>query len=207
MVNIFSNFTQNFKNLNIKKVIIVSLIIVTIILLIICMFFYKKKSKKHNYSNVIYNSETNTTTFLDKNHSVQLELSNIYELKNFSTKENYLLELRSDQNLNIFLSSKEKFESKSLKDVAEADKLAYIQNFNSTSNLSDIKEININGFPGCTYSFHYLDETLNTTFYLQISWLEFDNNYYVFDIEFPLNNLNDYTNIVLDTLSNFSKYN
>lgn len=197
------NFFNLQKRVNIKKVLITILVIATFILL---LYFFTTKKEESELSlphTPLTNHITNTTTFFNSDRSTYLELPNTYGLKQYASKNEYLIELRSDMDLNIFISSKNKIDGKSLKDIVSADKLAFVENFQTVSNISEIKELLINGNNACTYSFHYLDENLNTTFYIQVSWLEINNNYYVFDIEFPLNDLNNYVNIITDVLNNF----
>ncbi len=193
------------KRLNIKKVVITILIVLITILLVFFLTETKsEESKKENsVQSPIYNPTLNTTIFFDKNNTISLELSNDYLLKQYTPNNSYLLELRSEKNLNIFISQKELFTEKKLEDVVSADKLAFMSSFSTISNTSELKQVTINDRIAYTYSFHYLDENLNTTFYLQVAWLEIDDNYYIFDIEFPLNDLNQYTNIITDVLSNF----
>lgn len=193
------------KTLNVKRVIITAAIVLSV-LIIVLLFIFLKNSKNDNISpNFIYNKETNSTTFFDKNKITNLTISNEYGLEYFTPQNDYLFELRSKQNLNVFISSKSIFEDKSLLDVVNADKLAFTKTFESISNISEIKEITIGEKKGCTYSFHYLDKNINTTFYLQITWIEVDNTYYIFDIEFPLTNLENHKNTITDILNGFSK--
>lgn len=194
--------------LNNKKALIT--ISVSLFIIAISMFLLGATGNNNDddntakYSNpTIYNKETNSISFFDANRTVSLELSKNYNLKNYLSLENYLIELRSDSDLNIFVSSKNLINGKTLKEVVSADKLAYTENFNSVSNISEIKEITINDNNIYTYSFHYLDSNLNTSFYIQISWLEKNNSYYIFDIEFPLNDLSNYTDIINDVLYSF----
>ena len=193
------------KRLNIKKVVITIFIIMTLILLILFFYIIKEKPIGNTSQTSIYHPDKDTTTFLDKNRFISLELSNNYDLKQYTSTKDYLLELRSKSNLAIFVSFKNKIEGKNFKDVVSADKFAFIENFSTVSNTSEIEEFTTNQNVGYTYGFHYLDKNLNTTFYIQVIWLEIDNNYYIFDIEFPLNDLNHYINVVTDVLSNFQK--
>ena len=180
----------------------------TIVVIILSLLYWFNNNRNNKSSQAtpytpLTNNVTNTTTFFNSDGSIYLELPNTYGLQQYASKNDYLIELRSNIDLNIFISSKNKIEGKSLKDIVYADKLSFVENFQTVSNISEIKELIINGNNACTYSFHYLDENLNTTFYIQVSWLEINNNYYVFDIEFPLNDLNNYINIITDVLNNF----
>ena len=55
------------------------------------------------------------------------------------------------------------------------------------------------------YSFHYLDENLNKAFYIQVILLEIGEKIYIFDIDFPLEDLVLYTNLATETLSLFKQ--
>ena len=72
--------------------------------------------------------------------------------------------------------------------------------------MSDIKELNVNGNLAYTYSFHYLDENLNKAFCIQVVLLELDDGIYVFDIDYPLDDLSLYKNLVTEVLEKFIKY-
>lgn len=196
------------KSLNLKKVIIAVLLIVTLILLIIFVFSKEDTEEIVEEENIIIptsivNVEKNTTTYFNNNQSISVELSNNYNLKQYIPSNGYILELRSINNLNLFLSTKDIISKKSLRDVVLADRLAYTKEFESISNLSEIKELLINDNTGFTYSFHYLDTNLNETFYIQITWIEINGKYFIFDTEFPLNDLEKYKNFIQDSLSSF----
>lgn len=196
------------KSLNLKKVIIAVLVIITLILLIIFVFSKKDKDEIVVENNIIIptsivNVEKNTTTFFNNNQSISVELSNNYNLKQYIPNDGYILELRSINNLNLFLSTKDIIPKKGLRDVVLADRLAYTKEFENISNLSEVKELLINDNMAFTYSFHYLDTNLNETFYIQITWLEINGKYFIFDTEFPLNDLEKYTNFTIDALSSF----
>ena len=127
-------------------------------------------------------------------------------MSQYYTTDDYLLELRSDNNFNIFLSHRNLIENRSLDEVASADLHSYTEEYTNYSNLSQVTEFNIKDYKGYTYSFHYLDSSTNTAFYLQVVWLETEKGYYIFDVEFPLDNLNNYTNIINDIINTFKLY-
>ena len=197
------------KNVLTKKnsVILIIGIIIFIIIIAVTLLLILRKDQNAIQEEMLYlpftNLETNSTTFFNSNGTYSLELSNIYNLQQFTPTDNTLLELRSDKNLNVFISQKDIISDKSLKDVVLADQLAFTENFQTISNISEIKELTINENNGCTYSFHYLDENINTTFYIQVTWIQINNNYFVFDIEFPVDDINNYTSLITDVLSNF----
>ena len=66
-----------------------------------------------------------------------------------------------------------------------------------------MKELSVNGNQAFTYSFHYLDENLKKAFYIQVVLLKMNDRIYAFDIDFPLDELNFYTNLLTETLAEF----
>ena len=193
------NHFKKIKNINIKTII---LIFIVVFILLGILFNAINKHNKIKEEIKIENENPNII-FYDKNNSISIELSKGYGLSQYEPGQNYLIELRSKDNLDIFISKQNPIEKKDLNAIVKADRLAYTQKFNSFSNLSDIKELSVNNNLAYTYSFHYLDSNLNKAFYIQIAWLQINDIYYVFDIEFPLDDLTIYTNIITDTLANF----
>lgn len=199
-------FYEEPRHLNIKKVVIACIIFIAILLLIIFAIARKISSPNNTEATKKQENEimqdNNTTTFSSNDNSVRVELSKNLNLTKYDS--DYLLELRSENNLDIFISQRDKIPNRDLLDVVNADKVAFLQNFQSYSNESDIKELSVNNNLAYTYSFHYLDDNLNKAFYLQIVWLEINEHYYIFDIEFPLNDLSFYTNLVTSVLASFT---
>ncbi len=188
--------------LNIKKVVIISVILVVILLLLI-LFIAQKISKPKESSKSEPKSTSTSTVYKSSDESISIELPNTFNLKSYDSGLEYLLELRSENNLNIFISKENTLQNQTLDSIIQADKLAFLENFESYSNVSEPKELSINHYPAYTYSFHYLDKTLNTAFYLQVTWLQIDDILYTFDIEFPLDDLSFNTNISSAVLSSF----
>ena len=185
--------------MNIKKIILLVVIILIIIITISSIVIFK-----FTYSNKI-EQDTNSlpyTIFTDKNNSIKLTLSKDYGLTSFSS-DNYLLELRSDNNLDIFVSHETLIENRSLSDIAKADLDAYLKEYKTYSNLSELREFKKDDKSIYTYSLDYLDSQIKTAFYLQVIWFETENGYYIIDIEFPLDDLDNYKNIINETIDNF----
>lgn len=187
------------KYLNFKKIIIATIFIIILLIILTTTIFKHKKIQKE----IKIEEQNPNTVFYDIDKNISIELSKGYGLSQYESEQNYLIELRSKDNLDIFISSENNIENKSLDTIVKADRLAYTQKFSSFSNLSDIKELSVNNNLAYTYSFHYLDSNLNQAYYIQIVWLQVNNIYYIFDIEFPLDDLAIYTNIITDTLANF----
>jgi hypothetical protein len=194
------DFYKETHHLNMKKVVAISIIFVIIIISLILLIAKKIATPKTDIS-----TDTNktSTVFYSEDNSISIELSKTFNLKKYDSNLNYLLELRSENNLNIFISKEDKLQNKTLSEITEADKLAFLETFDSYSNLSDTKELSVNNNLAYTYSFHYLDNVLNKAFYLQVTWLQIDDTYYIFDIEFPLDDLAFNTNISSSVLSSF----
>lgn len=195
-------FYEEPRHLNFKKVAIISVVLIVILLLVILLIAKKIATSEKTLEPQTQTTQNATTTFSSNDNTVCVELSNHLNLTKYES--NYLLELRSENNLGIFISQKDVIANRELSDIVNADKIAFLQNFEKSSNISDIKELSVNNNLAYTYSFHYLDTKLNKAFYLQIAWLQIDNQYYVFDIEFPLDDLSFYTNLVTSVLASFS---
>ena len=184
------------KELNLKKI----LIVIAILLIIIFLIIFVPKTGKEIKEKQIENAKPNST-FSSTDNSINIELSKKYEFTEYIPAQDYILELRSSNKTNIFVSKKNLYENKTLESVVSADKNSYISKFKSYSNLSNITELVVNGFPAYTYSFHYLNK--KSAYYLQIFWIETESGYYVIDVEFPLNSLNDNHVIINDLVNNF----
>lgn len=188
------------RHLNLKKVAIIATIAIILLIIVVVLIARKISAPKHTANTDI---TPTSTVFHSSDHSISLELSNSFKLKPYDSGLGYLLELRSEDDLNIFISKENTISNKNLSSILEADKLAFLENFESSSNISETKELSVNNNPAYTYSFHYLDKTLNQAFYLQVVWLQIDNTLYIFDIEFPLEDLSFNTNITSAVLSSF----
>ena len=191
------------RKLNFKKIaiIIIFALFTIIVIFDILSFIFKSDDEKLDDTK---NSNNPNTIFYDSNNTISLELSKQYNLSQYESSNNYLIELRSENNLNIFVSHQDLVQNKTLSEVVSADHRTYVNEFTSYSNLSEVKDISTNDKQACTYSFHYLDSKTNTAYYLQIVWIETENGYYILDIEFPLENLNNYTHIINDVLDTFN---
>lgn len=188
------------KELNIKKIIIVILIIALIVGIVI----WKYSSSTEPKENKKVEDTNPNTTFYSENQNISLELSKDYNFTQYLPANNYLLELRNDDNLNIFISEENVLENKNLSEIVSADQTAYLSNFDKHSNLSSVTEFDRNGKPAYTYSFHYLDSKTKTAYYLQTIWIESGEKYYILDIEFPLNSLNENSKIINDVLNSLT---
>lgn len=188
--------------LNVKKVIIAILII--LLLIISITVFIISKITVNDPTIEKDNFEEKIKSFTDIDNTISIEISKKYNLVQKYNSE-YLIKLSSEENADIYISKIEKIEGRDLSTIARADKLAYLESYNSCSNVSELKELDVNGNKAYTYSFHYLDENLQKAFYIQIVLLEIEEEIYIFDIDFPLDDLVLYTNMMTETLSTFKK--
>lgn len=185
------------KELNIKKIIIVVLIIFVIIGAILWNVF----SPSEESDSVKTKNEITDSEFFSKNKIFSLTLSNSYNFIQFDPSPNYILELRNENNLNIFVTEENSLQNLTLAELADADLKSFVAKFENSSNISNISEFDKGGKPAYTYSLHYLDTNTKTAFYLQTIWIEYNNKYYIIDIEFPLNLLNEYSKIINEVLN------
>ena len=191
------------KQLNIKKISIAVFIILFLIILLFDLFSNLFKEETTTIQERTQEAQNPNTIFYNNDKTISIELSKQYELSQYTSSNNYLLELRSPNNLDIFISKIDLVDGKTLKEVASADSNSYIENFKTYSNLSSLSEFDINNTTAYTYSFHYLDSSNKTPFYLQIIWLQTENYYYIFDVEFPVEDMENYTKIVNEILTSF----
>lgn len=196
-----------YEKLNIKKVIIAALIGILLIVSIIVFIIskvgaHKNKIEEDQTTTKIEENESTTTVFTDTANTISVELDKKYNLVQAQNNE-YLIKLSSDEDVDIYVSKLEGLEDKELYSVARADKLAYLESYNTYSNLSDLKELSVNGNQAYTYSFHYLDENMKKSFYIQVVLLKVNDRIYIFDVDFPLDELNFYTNLLTETLAEF----
>ena len=187
--------------LNIKKVVVVALILILFVVSII-VFAISRLSIRDIDVDVSDNSTTQI--FTDVGSTISIEMPKKYNLKQAHNNE-YLIKLTSDENADIYVSKIEKIDGRNLYTVARADRLAYLEAYNVYSNLSDLKELEVNGNKAYMYSFHYLDENLKEAFYIQVVLLEMNEEIFIFDIDFPLDDLVLYTNMATEVLSTFKK--
>lgn len=188
------------KKLNIKKIALAIVLILFVVIMITDLISGIVNKKEEND----LEAQNPNSIFYDVNNTISIELSKQYELSQYKPSGNYLIELRAPNDLNIFISHRELIENRTLASIASSDLRSYIKEYTHYSNLSDITEFNVKDKTAYTYSFHYLDSNTNIPYYLQVVWLECNTGYYIFDIEFPLENLNNYTKIPNETLEAFA---
>jgi hypothetical protein len=189
------------KELNIAKVAVVAICSLIIVILAIILFIPKDNSKKNTNSNTM-TSENEILPFEDQNQLISLPLNNSYGLSQFDSTQDYILELRSDNDLNIFIEKELLIPDRILYNIVTKDKEVYLKEFESTSNISDIREVTFNNnTKGYTYCFHYQDSKTRKPYYLQIIWAQGNENYYVISIDFPLDKLTTFSGIINEVIN------
>lgn len=184
------------KQLNIAKVATVVFFAIIIISLAV-IFFIPKKEAPNKKLNTTENVKNENKPFEDKNQLISLTLDKSYGLAQYDSTQDYILELRSDNDLNIFIEKEKIIPDRILYNIVNKDKEIYIKEFSTTSNISDIREVSFtNGSKGYTYCFHYQDSKTKKPYYLQIIWAQGIDNYYVISIDFPLDKLTTFSRII-----------
>ena len=196
-MNFFSNLKYNLKPSTVIISIIIFLFLIVIIVEISQNIFIKIEDKK------VEDTSPNNI-FYSNNKEISLEIAKKYELKQSHSSDKYLIELKSNISLNIYISKKDIIENKELSETVSADKRAFLEEFDATSNISNLKEMQVlNDVPSYSYSFQYLDSNTKKAYYLHVIWIETETGYYIIDIELPVEYLNYYSNIITDTVSGF----
>ena len=185
------------KELNIKKILIVLLII----FIITGIILWKVFSPSEESSSVKIKDEVTESKFYSKNKNFSLTLSSSYNFVQFDPAESHILELRNENNLNIFVAEENLLQNLTLAELVEADLKSFVAQFEKSSDISNVTEFDRGGKPAYTYSLHYLDTNTKTAFYIQTIWIEHNNKYYIIDIEFPLNSLNENSKIINEVLN------
>lgn len=179
-----------------KKKIIILIIILLVILTISLLIFlnYKNKQNKKEISIQTFNIDNNfniTTNKTDK-------------LKSYTPNNNFIFELHSDNNLDIYIDKLENTENFSLQLIAKADSDSYPKNFENVSNLSQTIKNTINGIDIYSYEFDYLDTITNTNNHLKICFLQINEFIYSINFKFPTEQLQIFNPIVNDIINSIS---
>lgn len=209
------------KRLNLKKVIIAIVIVIILIWVAILMLLDKQDNTKDNNDTVISNStneviaedkiipskeSTNSSNviFEDINKTISVELKKSYNLESYAPKDNRLLVLKSSDNLSLYISKSDLIPNRDLLSIVTADKSSFVEKVGPYSNLTEITELKVGSLQAFTYGLHYLETTSNSAYLLQIVWLEAPDGYYMFDVEYPLDDNIYYQNVLTETLSTFT---
>ena len=179
-----------------KKKIIILIIILLVILTISLLIFlnYKNKQNKKEISIQTFNIDNNfniTTNKTDK-------------LKSYTPNNNFIFELHSDNNLDIYIDKLENTENFSLQLIAKADSDSYPKNFENVSNLSQTIKNTINGIDIYSYEFDYLDTITNTNNHLKICFLQINEFIYSINFKFPTEQLEIFNPIVDGIINSIS---
>ncbi|MBR3512455.1 MAG: hypothetical protein IKN74_05845 [Clostridia bacterium] len=202
--NNYNNYYEPRKKFNITKL----LILIAIILLIIGIVVFSKNGKSENVTNTGPSSSQSEPSspssafayFSDDSGSVSIELKSLYNLKKLSPTNNHLLELRSEENLSIYVSKLPASEEDNFAEIVNNDKENFKTKVQFFSNVSELKELKIGSIPAYIYSLQYLDVESKAVYYLQVVWLYKGDSYYVIDIEYPLDNESNFSSVLTETL-------
>lgn len=192
-----NNIFEFHKELNIKKVIGLIALFVLIILLIV--FFYpentEKKLKKQEATNPY-------KTYASLDNRVSLELPKRYNLQ--PVESNYILQLQANEGLLINIEEEPLVFGKSLKEISTSDKDVYTKKFENSFDISDLKEFSLennNALSSYTYNFKYIQE--ETTYSIQIYWIQGNTCYYVISTSFPESTTNTYHGLESEIIASF----
>lgn len=179
-----------------KKKIIILIIILLIILTISLLIFlnYKNKQNKKEISIQTFNIDNNFNIITNKTD----------KLKSYTPNNNFIFELHSDNNLDIYIDKLENTENFSLQLIAKADSDSYPKNFENVSNLSQTIKNTINGIDIYSYEFDYLDTITNTNNHLKICFLQINEFIYSINFKFPTEQLQIFNPIVNDIINSIS---
>lgn len=179
-----------------KKKIIILIIILLVILIISLLIFlnYKNKQNKKEISIQTFNIDNNFNIITNKTD----------KLKSYTPNNNFIFELHSDNNLDIYIDKLENTENFSLQLIAKADSDSYPKNFENVSNLSQTIKNTINGIDIYSYEFDYLDTITNTNNHLKICFLQINEFIYSINFKFPTEQLQIFNPIVNDIINSIS---
>ena len=121
-MNFFSNLKYNLKPSTVIISIIIFLFLIVIIVEISQNIFIKIEDKK------VEDTSPNNI-FYSNNKEISLEIAKKYELKQSHSSDKYLIELKSNISLNIYISKKDIIENKELSEIVSADKRAFLEEF------------------------------------------------------------------------------
>lgn len=179
-----------------KKKIIILIIILLVILIISLLIFlnYKNKQNKKEISIQTFNIDNNFNIITNKTD----------KLKSYTPNNNFIFELHSDNNLDIYIDKLENTENFSLQLIAKADSDSYPKNFENVSNLSQTIKNTINGIDIYSYEFDYLDTITNTNNHLKICFLQINEFIYSINFKFPTEQLEIFNPIVDGIINSIS---
>jgi len=183
-----------------KKWIFIILFIIFFVLIVLAEV---TRSVKTEIKTNIVEKKDPFQTYESADGSFSLTLKTDYNLEKIEN-DKYILDLVSDKNLNIFIDKQPLVEGKSLEEVINVDKRDYPGQFNGFTNVSETSGIKVkNDLPAFTYSFEYFDANISQGFMVQIVWVQTNTGYYIFNMDFPKETLDESLVIINDILSVF----
>ena len=198
------------KKLNIKKVIICVSVALFLLIIIIVAIKAKKPTNNTNTS-LLTNSTTEQPTtnnhnyiYQDENKTISVELKKAYKLQYAPLENERILVLKSEDNLSLYISRMDLVQDHELLEIVAHDQQYYIEKVGKHSNVTEIRELQVGSLRAYTYGLHYLDESTNTAYLLQVVWLESPEGYYIFDVDYPLSDDVYYQSLMREVLSTFT---
>ena len=108
-----------------------------------------------------------------------------------ANSEYYMAKVDESKKLYIFILAYEKAEDKDFKTIAEEERAYYLENPESTKNLSDLKDVKIGDYDAYMLSYEYVDEN-EEDYYLQLYMIEGKEAMYYAMFESPVKDQDKY---------------
>ena len=168
-----------------KLFIVIAIALALIVFICVAIFWFNGSSLQSTNS-----KKSHLVMVYSKNNSVSIQFSDTLSLYDSPKEDSELLiNLCSDENLYVTSSKFPKVLDKNLKELLNADKYSYINNYPNSFNVSEIYPIQINNYNCFAYNFYY-KEDLNGSYidyFVTTVWIEKDSNIYILDIKLPAN--------------------
>lgn len=185
------------KHIDIRKV---SIFIVCFVLMI---FVFIKFLPQNTQKELEKEADSNPyKTYYSSNKTFSLELPKRYNLKENYTDEITLLQ--SDDGLQIKIEERAIVLGKALLDIATSDKTVYLEKFENSFDVSDLKDFSLsstNSLSGYTYSFNYIQNS--SEYNIQVFWVQGNSKYYIITVCIPNNVSSNYEGIETEIISSF----
>lgn len=193
---------MNKKKINWIKVVIAIILLILIIGLIVFFIIRNNTKNGNNPTNIILN---NVHVFTDKTNSISLDVPPKYNLSEFNSDTDRVLELKSPDDLYVLVSYESLFTGEDkIVDFIYNDRELYLTYYEGVSNISEITEETVNNIKTYSYKFNYVKSNKNYT--LETIWVTNDYGYYIIDINYLSageNEIDKFRNIRSDVLNGF----
>ena len=169
------------KQINWVKVIIAIAIVIILIGILIYFIFFRNISGNNS---IISNLPlTGNQLFNDKTNSISLDIPRKYNLSEFDSNTNHVLELKSPSDLRVLVSYESAYigeDDSKIINFISSDRDIYLKNYENTTNVSDIKQDIVKDKKIYFYTFDYTNS--NKSYTLETIWITNDYGYYIIDI-------------------------